>query len=127
MNSRVCFERRVWVFLLTTIQVHLSISRAVEIYETLPMAFRQDFLKARLSKLPAQLPPELLNTSSNDDDGLGDDEALEELDDFDINGLGPTSRRDDFMKCVLPLVHVTGASCLACATLLHPGVSEREC
>ena len=59
------------------------------------MSFRQDFLHARMAKLRAEMPPELANAQDVDDD-----DETEELDDFDVNGLGAsTSASSSFLKC----------------------------
>ena len=47
-----------------------------------------------MAKLRAEMPPELANSQGDDD------EETEELDDFDINGLGAsTSASTSFLKC----------------------------
>lgn len=70
------------------------------------MSFRQDFLKARLSKLPAHAPP----FPSNGDDNNDNDDEEEELDDFDVNSMPSTS--SGFMKSVsLVLCFVYALQC----------------
>lgn len=60
------------------------------------MSFRQDFLQARMAKMRAELPPELANSQGDRD------EETEELDDFDVNGLGASaSASSSFMKCAI--------------------------
>ena len=62
------------------------------------MSFRQDFLRARLSHLPADVPGGAEAEEEDDE---------EELDDFDVNGLGAAGSSsgsragDSFMRCVL--------------------------
>ena len=48
-----------------------------------------------MAKLRAEMPPELANAQDIDDD-----DETEELDDFDVNGLGAsTSASSSFLKC----------------------------
>lgn len=57
------------------------------------MSFRQDFLRARLSHLPADVPGGAEVAENEDEE--------EELDDFDVNGLGAAGRsggRESFMR-----------------------------